>query len=177
MGKRSRKRSGRPEGTASRPGAPEPSATPRAASGPRPQPRRGRRAPADAQGPAGRVSIDERPPPLWAPFPLTELVTLGRHRADGVGLSLRRRRTGNRRLVAGLAIASLAGLELAVREHVTGLSLAHHAAGGRSSRSWSWWARARPRLNPLGLVLVAGLVAFAAAFYWLRGLFKGSPAG
>ena len=39
----------------------------------------------------GAPSMDDRPPPLWAPFPLTELLIARRHRADDLGLPLRRR--------------------------------------------------------------------------------------
>ncbi len=68
----------------------------------------------------GRTSIDERPPPLWGSFPLTELVTLGGIVLMVWGFFSGPEGDGQARIAAGLAIASLAGLELAVREHVTG---------------------------------------------------------
>ena len=117
------------------------------------------------------MSADDRPPPLWAPFPLTELVTLAGIVLMTWGL-LSGGSPGNRRLVAGLAIASLAGLELAVREHVTGFRSHSALLAGLVAILVMVAAGLGLRLNPLGLVLVAGVLAFAAAFWGLRRLFQ-----
>src|SRR5918998_3655829 len=67
----------------------------------------------------GRPTIDERPPPPWGNFPLSELLIL-------VGIALMAwglfswDSEGNLRFAAGLAIASLGGLELSLREHLAG---------------------------------------------------------
>ena len=67
---------------------------PRAASAPRPRSAASR--PAAPKPRAGRVSADDRPPPIWAPFPLTELVTLA-----GIALMVWGLLSGGERAVAG----------------------------------------------------------------------------
>jgi hypothetical protein len=97
MGRRSRKR-----------GLTAP-APPPVAERPRPQPA--------AQGPRARMADAPRAP--WSPFPLTELVVL-LSMALIVGGVLT---DGGRRgalLGCGFALVSLAGLELALREHFAG---------------------------------------------------------
>jgi hypothetical protein len=130
----------------------------------------------ERQARPGRVSADERPPPIWAPFPLTELVTLAGIVLMAWGL-LGGGTAGNRRLTAGLAIASLAGLELAVREHVTGFRSHSALLAGATAILVMVVAGLGLRLNPLGLVLLAGLVAFAGAFWGLRRLFQSRSGG
>ena len=122
------------------------------------------------------MSADERPPPLWAPFPLTELVTLAGIVLMAWGLASGGT-AGNRRLTAGLAIASLAGLELAVREHVTGFRSHSALLAGAVAILVMVVAGLGLRVNPLGLVLIAGLAAFAAAFWALRKLFQSRSGG
>ena len=84
---------------------------------------------------------------------------------------------GQARIAAGLAIASLAGLELAVREHVTGY---------RSHTTMLAAAAGIAVIVALGLgagvgflpaLLGAGLAVFGASFYWLRELFKRRSGG
>ena len=84
------------------------------ASAPKPAPKR----------PAGkppRKPIDqERPPAPWGSFPLVELVVL-----FGLGLFIAGfffvdGERGTQLFATGLAIASLAGLELSIREHLAG---------------------------------------------------------
>ena len=176
MGKRSRKRSGQPEGSAPSTGstrAERDAARRRRAEAAR----RGQPAAAGPKARAGRVSVDERPPPVWAPFPLTELVTLAGIALMVWGLFSGGSDAGNRRLAAGLAIASLAGLELAVREHVTGFRSHTALLSGAIAIAVMVVAGLVLRLNPLGLVLVAGVLAFAAAFWGLRKLFKAKSGG
>ena len=67
----------------------------------------------------GRPGLDERPRPPWGNFPLSELVVL-------LGIvvivwgALSDGDARNQRIGAGLVIAALGGLELAVREHLAG---------------------------------------------------------
>ena len=174
MGKRSRKRSGQPEGSASSSGSTR--AERDAARRQRAQAEsRGERTPAPKARP-GRVTADERPPPIWAPFPLTELVTLAGIVLMAWGLASGGTE-GNRRLAAGLAIASLAGLELAVREHVTGFRSHSALLAGAVAILVMVAGGLGLRLNPLGLVLIAGVVAFAASFWGLRRLFQSKSGG
>jgi hypothetical protein len=122
------------------------------------------------------VSIDDRPPPLWGAFPLTELVTF-----LGIGLMvwgfLSGPDEGRERIAAGLAIAALGGLELAIREHVTGYrshtTMLAAAAGILVIIALGLGAG----VGFLPVLLAAGLAAFGAAFYWLRELFKRRSGG
>src|SRR3954447_22582147 len=100
MGKRSRKRSLPP--AAERQAAPEPAPPP-----------------APVAGPTRRARMDEAPKAPWSPFPLVELCIL-------LGLILvvwGFAGGGDRKgalLGCGFALVSLAGLELAIREHFAG---------------------------------------------------------
>jgi hypothetical protein len=174
MGKRSRKRSGRPEGSAPTTGSTR--AERDAARRQRAQAERRGERPRESRAHPGRVSADDRPPPLWAPFPLTELVTLAGIVLMAWGL-ISGGEGGNRRLAAGLAIASLAGLELAIREHVTGFRSHSALLAGATAILVMVATGLGLKLNPLGLVLVAGAVAFAAAFWGLRRLFQAKSGG
>ena len=174
MGKRSRKRSGQPEGSAPSSGSTR--AERDAARRQRAQSERRGEKPAAAKARPGRVSADERPPPLWAPFPLTELVTLAGIALMAWGL-LSGGSDGSRRLAAGFSIASLAGLELAVREHVTGFRSHSALLAGAAAILVMVVAGLGLKLNPLGLVLIAGAVTFGAAFWGLRKLFQAKSGG
>jgi hypothetical protein len=104
-------------------------------------------APAPAVAPARRTGArrDERPRAPWHPFPLVELCVLiglvllvwGLFRSDEDG--------GRVMLLCGLALASLGGLDTALREHFSGY--ASHAL----------------LLAALPAVLVAGVLFFAGA--------------
>jgi hypothetical protein len=176
MGKRSRKRSGQPEGSAASAGSSR--AERDAARARRAQAeRRGERAPKEPRARAGRVSAEDRPPPLWAPFPLTELVILAGIALMVWGLLSGGGEEGSRRLAAGLAIASLAGLELSVREHVTGFRSHSALLAGAVAILAMLGAGLGLRMNPLGLVLATGVVVFAVAFWGLRKLFQAKSGG
>jgi hypothetical protein len=125
--------------------------------------------------PRRRRAPDERPPAPWGSFPLVELAVL-------VGLVMLiggffvQGTRGTTMIAVGLALASLAGLELSVREHFAGyrshsLLLAGTVAVATVSVCYFL----------LGLVLGAGLVAgalvFAAAVYYLRGAFRRASGG
>src|SRR3954453_23147481 len=67
----------------------------------------------------GRTSIDDRPPAPWGSFPLVELVVLLALILIVAGFIVRGERGGTM-IVGGFALGSLAGTELAVREHFAG---------------------------------------------------------
>jgi hypothetical protein len=104
-------------------------------------------APAPAEGPrrAAARPRDERPRAPWHPFPLVEICVLiglilliaGLIRWDDPG--------GREMLVAGMLLASLGGLDTALREHFAGFR--SHAL----------------MLAALPAVLIAGVLFFASA--------------
>jgi hypothetical protein len=158
MGKRSRKRSLPP--AAERAAASEPA--PPVIERPAPIP------------PTRKARMDEAPKAPWSPFPLVELCIL-------LGLILvvwGFAGGGDRRgalLGCGFALVSLAGLELAIREHF---------AGFRSHSTLLAGAAAVAADVPLfftGLaqevLLGVGVVVFAAAFALLRRAFRRKTGG
>ncbi|HEX2161488.1 MAG TPA: hypothetical protein VHF88_06680 [Thermoleophilaceae bacterium] len=124
-----------------------------------------------------RPTLDERPPPLWAPFPLTELLVLAGIVLMGWGFLDGGGREANAKLAAGLAIASLAGLELAIREHVTGFRSHTTLLAGATAIVAMLVLGLGLQLDRLGPVLITGALAFAGAFYALRQLFKRRSGG
>ena len=86
---------------------------PRAAATPAPQP-----AAAPAKAPRKPIE-EERPPAPWGSFPLVEVVVLVALVMLVAGVFVRGSQ-GATLLVTGLALGSLAGLELSIREHFAG---------------------------------------------------------
>lgn len=179
MGKRSRKRAvGGPED-----GASQSESTTRAER----DAARGRRAEAQRRGDQattrssrprpGRVSADERPPPVWAPFPLTELVTFSGIVLMAWGLISGGGQEGNKRLITGLVLASLAGLELAVREHVTGYRSHSSLLAGALGIVMIVALGLGAGVRTLGVLLIGGVITFAVAFIGLRRLFRRRSGG
>jgi hypothetical protein len=137
-----------------------------------------RTGPPPARRRRGRPGIDERPPAPWGSFPLVELVVLIALVLIGVSFFI----SGPRAIVtltAGLALGSLAGLELSIREHFAGYrshstllagAVAFAAvaivffAGGKGDA-----ARA--------LIIPVGGIVFVAAFWLLREVFKRRSGG
>lgn len=113
---------------------------------------------------------DERPKPPWHPVPLIELSVLAGIVLIVIGLVNRDTSQGRIAGVFGLALAALAGLDTAVREHFAGF------------RSHSGLLAAIPTVvvaavlgllgATLGLTLLAAVLVFAAAFFAFRGAFK-----
>ena len=171
MGRRSRKRSAPPPparaaGEAAAPGSAP--AEPRASPGPR--------APVRAGRPASvRARLDEAPPAPWAPVPLVELCVLAGLVLIVVALVGGGERSGLL-LACGVALASLAGLELSIREHF---------AGYRSHTTVLAGAATVLSLVPLlfftdlpqPVLLVVAVVVFAAAFALLRRAFRARSGG
>jgi hypothetical protein len=125
---------------------------------------------APAPAPARRRPAGERPRAPWHPFPLVELSVLvglvllvwGLVRFDDDG--------GRVMLVCGMALASLGGLDTALREHFSGF--ASHAL----------LLAALPAVLLAGVLFFAGApwiaiplsgaVVFGGAFAWLRRGFR-----
>jgi hypothetical protein len=125
----------------------------------------------------GRPSLEERPPPLWGAFPLTELLILAGLVLMAWGFLQGASEEGTAKIAAGLAIASIAGMELSVREHVTGFrshtTLLAAAVAIFATVVLGFVAG----VQVLGVLLVAGLVVFGGSFYALRELFKRRSGG
>ena len=154
MAKKRRKPRPRRSPEPAEPADAEPAAQPRRAAA-RPRPRK----PID----------DERPPAPWGSFPLVELVVL-------VGLVMLiaalvvdgPRRTAL--LATGLALGSLAGLELSIREHFGGYrSHTTLLAGAVGVAVLALLFYVLPDLlAPAARVLLAGAIAVAAGFLLAR---------
>ena len=145
-------------------GASDPAALSRASTGAE------RRAVAGA--PKRGRPVDERPPAPWGSFPLVEVAVLVGIVLAVVGLVIGGER-GPVFIVTGLALGSIGGLELSIREHFAGF------------RSHSALLAGVPALIVLGLLFYAGpdslpplarlaigAAVFGAAFYLLASLFR-----
>ena len=168
MGKRSRKRAAGELGTRAE----------------RDAARRERRAEAKAAGhskPAprkrpGRPGMDERPKPPWGNFPLSEIVIL-------LGIivmiwgAFSDSDVRNERIGAGLVIAALGGLELAVREHLAGFRSHSTMLAGAAAFAVVTVLAIGPGPNTLGVLLIIGVLVFGASFYGLRQLFRRRSGG
>jgi hypothetical protein len=162
VGRRSRKRA--PQGTtrAERDAARRARAAAEPAARPRTRP--------------GRPSLDERPPAPWGGFPLSELLVL-------LGLVLMAwglfswSSSGNLRFGAGLVVASLAGLELSLREHLAGFRSHTSLLAGAAAFIVVSALAIGPGPHVLWVLLALGVVVFGGAFYGLRRLFKQRSGG
>ena len=127
-------------------------------------------APAPATAPGRRAARGERPQAPWHPFPLVELCVLlglvllvwGFFTADAA--------SGRVLLVCGMVLASLGGLETALREHFTGYrshALLLAALPAVLTAGVLFFARA-----PWIAIPVAGAIVLVAAFAALRRAFR-----
>ena len=147
MGRRSRQRAAQP------------------ASAPPPEPPR---------TPRRHARVDEAPKAPWHPVPLVELSIL-------LGLVLivvgffTRGETGGILVTGGIVLVSLASLELAVREHITGYR-SHSAllAGAAAVLVGALgFVVGLPQIAILLVAVIVGISAFAA----LRGMFRRKAGG
>ena len=124
---------------------------------------------------AAGVSLLERPPAPWGSFPLSELVIF-------LGLALilwgAARGSGSEEMVAaGLVIASLGGGELALREHLAGYrSHTSLLAGVAAFVAVTVVALAFGPVR-VAILVVLGVLVFAATFYAMREVFKRRSGG
>ena len=85
--------------------------------------------------------------------------------------------TRNERLGAGLVIAALGGLELAVREHLAGFRSHSTMLAGAAAFAVVTVLAIGPGPDTLGVLLIIGALVFAASFYGLRQLFRRRSGG
>jgi hypothetical protein len=131
---------------------------------------------ADRPSNADRPLIADRPPAPWGSFPLSELLVL-----LGIGFMAWGLATwgseGSLRFVGGLALASLGGLELAVREHLAGYRSHSALLAGAAAFAVVTALVIGPGPQRVWLLGLIGAAVFAAAFYGLRELFKRRSGG
>lgn len=117
-------------------------------------------------------SPDERPPAPWGSFPLVELAVL-----VGLVMLIYGFVTGQPvPLAVGLALGSLAGLELSVREHFSGYRSHTTLLAGAAfvfTVALLYYAAGLILL----ICLIAGAAAFAATFLALRQAFRRATGG
>jgi hypothetical protein len=124
---------------------------------------------------AARGRRDERPPAPWGSFPLTELVVLA-----GIVLAVwglvEGGSQGRLMLGTGVALASLGGLELSVREHFAGFR--SHTTLLAAAAAAASMLVVTVAAEPTAVVpLVVGVAVFAGAFLGLRQVFKRRSGG
>ena len=126
----------------------------------------------------GRPTIDERPPAPWGRFPLVELSVLIAIVLFVTGLVIGGGK-GQVLLTGALALGSLAGLELSIREHFAGYrshSTLIAAVFAFVAMAVTFFAAGRGDAARVLLLPVAG-ITFMASFYWLREVFKRRSGG
>ena len=134
---------------------------------------------AHAGGPArGRPGTGSRPPAPWGGFPLGELAVLLGIVLIVWGLIAWGER-GRVMVVAGFCLASLAGLELSIREHFAGFrshpTLLAGAAAFAATLA-TFFVAGSADIARVVVPLAGGLV-FAGSFWALRGVFKRRSGG
>lgn len=122
-----------------------------------------------------RARSDEAPRAPWSPFPLVELCVLLAIVLIVAGLLTDGARRGPM-LACGFALASLAGLELSVREHFSGFR-SHSALLGGVCAVLVCAALFFFSGLPQVALLVAGVVVFALAFGGLHRAFQARSGG
>lgn len=132
--------------------------------------------PVRRRGSRGRPSIDERPPPPWGNFPLSELAVLVAI-VLVVGSFIVRGEQGVVMFAAGLLLGSLAGLEVSIREHFAGFrSHSTLLAGSIAVITITAIALAAGEVF-VPLLLGAGLGVFGIAFWSFREAFRRRSGG
>ena len=135
---------------------------------------KGRPAPPRRRG--ARPGLDERPPPPWGDLPLVEIVVL-------LGIALMVwglvswEGGGEIRFGAGLALASLGGLELSLREHLSGFRSHTSLLSGVAAFITVTALVLTGGSVPLWMVGAAAALVFAGSFYSLRLVFKRRSGG
>jgi hypothetical protein len=117
----------------------------------------------------GRTSYEDRPPAPWGSFPLVELCVLLGIILLVVGFVVRGDR-GPTMVIAGMALASLGGLELSIREHFSGFRSHTTLLAGASALAAlavSYFVTGANR----SAMLAAGGVVFVGGFLVLRQVF------
>jgi hypothetical protein len=124
----------------------------------------------------GRRGSSEPPPAPWGSFPLSELVVLLALVMGVVGAITWGDR-GKLMLVTAMALGSLAGLEVSIREHFAGFrSHSTLLAGSLAVLAITAIALAAGEIL-VPLLLAAGIAVFAISFWSFREAFKRRSGG
>jgi hypothetical protein len=177
MGKRSRKRSGAAAPVSSSGGAPSGGTTRADRDAARARRAAAMRDEAREKRPATRRSArGERPPAPWGSFPLVELCVLLSIVMLIVGFVMGGTR-GATLVFAGLAVGSLAGLELAIREHFAGFrSHTTLLAGAVAVFVGTAVALIAGKIL-LPVLLAVGLIVFGTFFFVFQRAFRRASGG
>jgi hypothetical protein len=139
------------------------------------RPGRPAEAPASDDRPARRSS-PERPPAPWGRFPLVELCVL-----LGLGLLIAgfvvQGARGATMIAAGVALASIAGLEVAIREHLAGYRSHSTVLAGLVAVIAVAIGYFVLPTRLFGINILIGAVVFGVCFYALREVFKRRSGG
>jgi hypothetical protein len=130
--------------------------------------------PAPPRTPRRRAPIVEAPKAPWHPVPLAELSIFAGLILVAVGFFSGGER-GGVLVTGGIALVSLAALEVAIREHVTGYR-SHTgllAAASAVAAMVALNVAGLPRIAILPVAVIVGITAFAA----LRGMFQRKAGG
>lgn len=119
-----------------------------------------------------RAPLDERPPAPWGSFPLAELTVL----AGIVMLVIGFVSASPTAIGVGVVLGGLGGLEVSVREHFAGYRSHTTLLAGTVFVLVTGGLFYLAKLILL-VCLLAGAVAFAAAFYALRRAFQKASGG
>jgi hypothetical protein len=126
---------------------------------------------------AGRPTIDERPPAPWGGFPLVELLVFAALVMLVVGGLFTQGDTRRRLILAALAIGSLAGLELSIREHFAGYRSHTSLLAGVVAFVAMMTVAIVAGTIQLGVVLIVGVLSFGVAWWLFREAFKRRAGG
>ena len=120
--------------------------------------------PAPARPLRRRAKLEEAPPAPWHPFPLVELAILAGLVLVVVGFVSDPGEPRTTLLFGGIALISIASLELAIREHFAGFRshTALLAAAAAMLVAVPLWFTPVPQEAILAIALVVGIVAFRA---------------
>jgi hypothetical protein len=131
--------------------------------------------PPSARPPRRHAKLDEAPKAPWHPFPLVELSILAGLVLIGVGIASDAGDARRTLLFGGLALVSLASLELSIREHLAGYRSHSTLLAGAAALlvAVPLWFTPVPQVA----ILVAGAAVGFAAFRALRAVFERKAEG
>jgi hypothetical protein len=128
-----------------------------------------------ARPPRRHAKLDEAPKAPWHPFPLVELSILAGLVLIGVGIASDPGEPRTTLLFGGLALVSIASLELSIREHLAGYRSHTTLLAGAAALAVALplWFTPVPQV---AILVVAAAIGFAA-FRALRSIFERKAEG